>query len=176
MKETVLTNADLGDYAYSDGYNTMEYTWTETCHNANHGYSSSNKSNCDNTNSYATSKVKEMLEGSYINTLGANNLKEVDGYKIRLITLEELQQNLGVSTKIHEDSYDVDYKNTPTWVYKNFEAQSKDVYGYWSMAPVPDTSDGVWFAVSEGTVYYHGIHDHSFGVRPVINLLKSNIS
>ena len=32
-------------------YDTMEYTWTETCHNANHGYSSGVWSGCNNTNS-----------------------------------------------------------------------------------------------------------------------------
>ena len=95
MKEVVLTNAELGEYAYGTGYDTMEYTWTDTCHNANHGYSSSNYDNCNNTNDYATSKVKEMLERTYINTLGTDSLKEVDGYKIRLITLDELESNLG---------------------------------------------------------------------------------
>ena len=61
MKETVLTNAELGEYAYNGTYDTMEYTWTDMCHWANHGYSSSNTNNCSNTNSYAASKVKEML-------------------------------------------------------------------------------------------------------------------
>ena len=94
MKERVLTNAELGNYAYNGTYDTMEYTWTDSCHNNNHGYSN-NSYNCINTSNYATSKVKEMLETRYLPTLGESNLKEVDGYKIRIITLEELNTNLG---------------------------------------------------------------------------------
>ncbi len=74
MKETVLTNSELGKYA--NGVTDTMY-FHENC------------------NVYATSKVKEMLETSYLPTIGANNLKEVDGYKIRLITTDELTSNLG---------------------------------------------------------------------------------
>ena len=133
MKETVLTNSELGSYAYNSTYNRMEFTWTETCHNSNHGYSSSSY-NCNNTNSYTTSKVKEFLEGTYINTLGASKLKEIDGYKIRLITREELNQNLGW-TELNRYATESDNSQVPTWVYRNFSEGQNGVYGYWTMTP-----------------------------------------
>ena len=174
IKERVLTNAELGNYAYNGTYDTMEYTWTETCHEANRGYSSYDFSNCDNTNGYATSKVKEFLEGTYINTLGADNLKEVDGYKIRLITLEELQQNLGTSTTITASWYDIDTTIAPSWVCRNFG----NVFAYWTMTPNPDNSSGVWYVLDQGGKVQDSsvlAGSKALGVRPVINILKNSI-
>ena len=169
MKETVLTNSELGSYAYNSTYDTMEYTWTDNCHNNNHGYSSSSYS-CNNTNGYATSKVKEMLETRYLPTIGESNLKEVDGYKIRLITVDELTSNLGcTSSSCSSSPY-------ASWVHQNFGDQSKNVYGYWTMTPVPDCSFYVWIVISNGRVYDFSVDYYNYGVRPVINLLKSNIS
>ena len=105
MKETVLTKSELGDYAISKNgtkRDTMGYYWSETCNNSYYMYgtnsytnSDSDSSGCEGHNDYAGSKVKEMLESRYLSTIGANNLKEIDGYKIRLITTEELHENLG---------------------------------------------------------------------------------
>ena len=176
MKERVLTNAELGNYAYNRTYDTMEYTWTDACHWANHGYSSSNTSNCNNTNSYATSKVKEMLETRYLPTLGETNLKEVDGYKIRLITVDELESNLGYTKRTGTDIYDYNSENTPTWVYQNFGDQSKNVYSYWTMTPNHDDSSRMLYVDWRGRVESDRISSYLNGVRPVINLLKANIS
>ena len=174
MKEKVLTNAELGSYAYDSTSDTMEFTWTEICHNSNHGYSSSSY-NCDNTNSYANSKVKEFLEGTYINTLGANKLKEVDGYKIRLITREELNQNLGWSA-LDKYATDSDNSQIPTWVYTNFGEGQNNVFGYWTMTPHPDYSSYTWYVTRNGQVNKSfGVYYNGSGVRPVINLLKSSI-
>ena len=175
MKETVLTNAELGEYAYNGTYDTMEYTWTDMCHWANHGYSSSNTNNCSNTNSYAASKVKEMLETRYLPTIGAGNLKEINGYKIRLITLEELQQNLGVSTTINASWYDVSTEDSLSWVYQSFGDQSKNVLGYWTMTSHPNYSSVVWGVGSYGMINENGVNNYNSGVRPIINLLKSAI-
>ena len=98
MKKMVLTNAELGTYASSSGSVTMKYH--------------------DSSNVYATSKVKEFLEGTYINTLGEFNLKEIDGYKIRLITVDELINNLGWKTGT-DTSVTYDGNSVPDWVYKN---------------------------------------------------------
>ena len=173
MKETILTNSELGNYAIGDGYDTMGYYWDDDCHFANtYGYSSRNTSNCKN--SYATSKVKELLEGTYINTLGATNLKEVDGYKIRLITTNELNENLGWVNFQVTVKTDNENANVPTWVYQNFGEGQNNVSDYWTMTPLPDSSSGVWYVHNTGylgnnVVYYY------YGVRPVINLLKSAI-
>ena len=169
MKERVLTNAELGEYAYNGTYDTMSYYWDDSCHPVAYGYSSSSYS-CDNTNDYATSKVKEMLETRYLPTIGESNLKEVDGYKIRLITVDELTSNLGcTSSSCSSSPY-------ASWVHQNFGDQSKIVYAYWTMTPYPDISSNVWIVHSVGLVYNSNVYDVDRGVRPVINLLKSNIS
>ena len=202
MKEKVLTNTELGEYAanhtrtcsadmvtnhaygctivgelMSTLYDGMSYYWSDTCHWENYyGYTSTDTSGCSGHNDYEGSKVKEYLEGTYINTLGADNLKEVDGYKIRLIKLEELQSDLGVSTEMSGSWYDYDAENTPSWVYQKFSDSNNNAKGYWTMTSRSDTSFNVW------NVHY-GFFVNSFhllsydigGVRPVINLLKSNI-
>ena len=199
MKERVLTNAELGDYAYvftctfaevntsphtygcttegeQKACDAMAYYWDDNCHSNVYGYSSG-QYNCDNKNSYTTSKVKEFLEGTYINTLGADNLKEVDGYKIRLITVDELESNLGYTKRTGTNTYDYNSENTPTWVYKNFGENQNNVYGYWTMTPHPNYSSNVWYVLSNGQVDGGGVGGSGGGgVRPVINLLKSNIS
>ena len=168
LKETVLTNAELGNYAYDTGYDTMSYYWDDNCHPAAYGYTNESYS-CDNTNSYATSKVKEFLEGTYINTLGTNNLKEVDGYKIRLITVDELVSNLGcTSSRCSESSY-------ASFVYQNFGDQNKNVYSYWTMTSYSNNSSRVRYVNNTGRLGHGGV-SHRSGVRPVINLLKANIS
>ena len=173
MKEKILTNAVLGSYASSPDNDAMEFTWNDNCHNNNHGCTDYAYS-CDNTNNYNESKVKEFLEGTYINTLGTNNLKEINGYKIRLITLEELQQNFGW-TELNAYATSGDNSSVPTWVYRDFTVD-KIAYGYWTMTPKPSPSNNVWFmSTSEQLNVYYG-HDYgNTGVRPVINLLKSAI-
>ena len=176
MKERVLTNAELGEYAYNGTYDTMSYYWNDNCHaNNTYGYSSYSY-NCYNKNSYATSKVKEMLEGTYINTLGADNLKEVDGYKIRLITTNELNENLGWVNLQVTAKTDNENANVPTWVYKNYGENQNNVWGYWTMTPYPDYSSNVWHVYDAGFLGYYAVDSYyGDGVRPVINLLKSSI-
>ena len=171
MKETVLTNAELGDYAFNSSYNAMEFTWTDSCHNSNHGYAN-NIWNCDNANIYSESKIKEMLETRYLPIVGADHLKEIDGYMIRLITVEELISNLGcTSISCTSSTY-------ASWVYQNFGNQSKSAYGYWTMTPHPDSSSSALHISSMGEIDQNNVNDNYYdyyGVRPVINLLKSSI-
>ena len=124
-----------------------------------------------------------MLENQYLPTLGSDNLKEVEGYKIRLITTEELNANLGwvnLNTTAYSGGENA---NVPTWVCKNF-GDSRDstdsnygVWKYWTMTPHPEDSSSVWYVdyngeIDPGEVYPRGNHA---AVRPVINLLKSSI-
>lgn len=171
MKEFVLTNSELGDYAYNGTYNTMEYTWSDTCHNESHGYTSADYSDCNNTNDYDNSKVKEMLENSYISSLGSSNLKEVNGYKIRLITLDEIRNYLGL---VNGSKFLAEGNNVPTWVYKNFGEKNNGVYYYWTMSPYGDEQNYLVSYAEEITCF--SIANTSMGVRPVINLLKSSIN
>ena len=121
-----------------------------------------------------------ILEETYINTLGSDNLKEVDGYKIRLITTEELNAYLGWVNLNSTAKTDNENANVPTWIYQNFgvlsDYSSNNLYGYWTMTPCPDYSSRVWNVNSTGYLSNNdGVHDNGHGVRPVINLLKSSI-
>ena len=175
MKETVLTNSQLGSYAYNETYDTMEFTWRDNCHQNNRGYSSNDYSNCDNTNIYDDSKVKEMLDTRYLPMLGENNLKEVDGYKIRLITLNELQENLGISKATSTTWYTIDKSKTPGWVYEPLVNYQNNVSGYWTMTPNPTTSFYVFKVYSTSVAFNEYATTSEAAVRPVINLLKSSI-
>ena len=97
-------------------------------------------------------------------TLGIINLKEVDGYKIRILSRDDLINNLGwksgMRTKATTSGNDV-----PLWVY--------NCSNYWTMQSYNGLS--VYFIQgnyinSSGISYYTG-----FNVRPVINLYKSAI-
>ena len=157
-------------------YDTMPYYWSDTCHpNGYYGYTDYVNSGCDGHNDYEGSKVKEYLEGAYISTLGETNLKEIDGYKIRLITTDELNANLGWVNLYNTAKTDNENANVPTWVYRNFGQNQNGVYGYWTMTPDPDNSSYVLDVYNPGTLNSHNVVDDNNGVRPVINLLKSNI-
>ena len=207
MKEQVLTSSELGEYAYSytetctadnvtngeygcttegetvtDTRDTIQYYWSDTCHSDGYGYTDYDASGCSGHNDYEGSKVKEYLEGTYINALGETNLKEVDGYKVRLITTDELQNNLGYQENTVSGYSLQTSENTPNWVYQNFGENQNSVYGYWTMTPYPYDSSYVWVVRSTGrlfdcSVYYTGnvISLNGSRIRPVINLLKSNI-
>ena len=188
MKETVLTHTELGTYEithtcterdlnYSQQYgctavgntvttDTMGYNWTETCHNDNYGYTTYDSSNCSNIEEYSSSKIKEFLEGTYINTLGADNLKKVDGYKIRLITLEELQSNLGVAQNLTASWYNTSSSDSLKWVYQNFGEGQNEVYGYWTMTPC---------SYSSGSVLYVSRWEGRIGFGNSNNIIKSAI-
>ena len=180
MKEKVLTHDELGEnYAITrDGteYDRMSYYWSDTCHyKGYYGYTDTITSGCEGHNDYEGSKVKEYLEGTYITTLGADNLKEVDGYKVRLITTEELNANLGWVNLNTTAKTDNENANVPLWVYQNFGENQNGVYGYWTMTPHPDYSSGVCYVDRVGVVYHLSIDYNNNSVRPVINLLKSSI-
>ena len=206
MKEKALTSAELGEYAsnytrictaeeaeYGDNGCTTEgqviiekrdamlYYWSDMCHeNGLYGYTEYDDSGCAGHNDYEGSKVKEYLDGTYINTLGTENLKEIEGYKIRLITTEELNTNLGWNS-LDKEVTDSDNSNVPTWVYQNFgelSDYSNGLMGYWSMTPYDEFDNAQSIQISSygclgGTCAWY--LPAMTGVRPVINLLKSSI-
>ena len=179
MKETILTNSELGTHASTSSSNTMNYYEDEdTCYVINNDTDPRSKIT-DCKNSYETSKVKFFLENIYINTLGAPKLKYVEGYKIRLITANELNENLGWSS-LDRYASEGDNTNVPAWVYTGFGEEQNDNIGYWTMTPSNNRLSHVRavrrHGVSSftGSLYEYGVYENH-GVRPVINLLKSSI-
>ena len=144
------------------------------------------------TRFYEKSDIKTYLENDYINEIGINNLKEINGYKIRLITVEELCNNLVPNSEAinfyeeknsrgcylyHEENSNV----APEWVYLTSIVGTDS---YWTMSYAYGSGN---YKVSD---YVSSMGSHvgamvsgSFvseiesekGIRPVVNLLKSSI-
>ena len=192
MKNKPLTNVELGNYAYQNS-DKMEYYWSSTCHRDGiydgYNYASNDYSGCSGHNNYAESKIKEFLEGTYINSFNEKELKEVDGYKVRLITEEELRNNLsfGSANSIALLTNCCGYStNVPEWVYKMFNSYpTYSGNGYWTMSPSSsDSGKSIALDVKYENVTghrYYGIElNHVYvcnrdRIRPVINVFKDNI-
>ena len=114
-------------------------------------------------NGYNTSKVKEIVDAWKATAVASG-----DTAKARLITYDELTDNLGYEKKADENILPSSAGTTPTWVYSNR-------FRYWTMTQYKTTSN-VWGVDNDG-------HMNSFNyqngntVRPVLELSKSaNIS
>ena len=70
-----------------------------------------------------------------------SNLKEVDGYKVRLITYDELMQNL-IEEWNHGGVELIRLKEKYNWVnyLENYDNDS-----YWAMSPENNYSSRVWY-------------------------------
>ena len=205
LKEKVLTNEELGEYAANhtctaenvtkgtykctkEGqiikkYDMMSYYWDDTCHiSGYYGYSNYDYSGYGDHNDYKGSKARELLEKSYINTLGSENLKEIDGYKIRLAMTEELESNgwlgtLTICTGSCYGGYGIIRDNAPDWLYNDFGWDESNTQIYWTMTPKHDDVLAINDYGQFGSYSY--MYSRSAGqtgsIRPVINLLKSSI-
>ena len=164
MKETVVNNTELGSYAHSSGKPAIKY-------------------NDNYTNTYENSKIREFLEEIYLTKIDphSNKLKLVElggkSYKIRLITLNELLNNLGYETTDVATLYEYDESNTPSWVYQNFGEGGYSNYNgidsYWTMEEYG--SSLTYIVPVKRPICVQPVNSGSTGVRPVINLYKSAI-
>ena len=114
---------------------------------------------------------------------GANNSCAADG------ALEYLKTSTTRWTKLTESqislpSYDQIYKaagnktsGLSTWLYGNLNVNNSAPYGYWTSTPNASYSSRAWSVNYGGTLNYGIVgSDSNFGVRPVITVLKSNLS
>lgn len=122
------------------------------------------------SNDYQKSVVKKYFDDTYINALNKNNLKEVNGYYIRLITINELE-SLGCN--LSEESC----SNAPSWLTSDIVSWTMS---YTTESPTNDANNA--FVYSFGYDSYNGTNGiyktgvgSTLNVRPVINLLKSSI-
>ena len=187
IKERNLISEEIGNSYLLAGFpEGVAYYWSDTCHDpnsymsyGNDSYESSDTSLC--TNDYSKSKVKEVLNNYMNNYLDASLLKEVDGYKIRLITLDELTTNFNFYHKSNQyASWYEAAPTTPSWIYNNyFSGTNYYSSGYWTMSPNPEetTTVDTWCVNGKkiNSLPVVGGRNTIYGVRPVINLLKSAI-
>ena len=149
-----------------NGYGGMAYYSSPTC-----GYVNSSWVNDGCTTNYDESEIKKVVEAWKDAKLTENELKEVNEYKARLITYEDLYNNLDYEVYINGTTIlRRPSESTPSWVYNSN-------YWYWTMSPYNDSAYRVWNVYGNGNLDHDNV-SNSYGggvVRPVINLLKSAI-
>ena len=84
----------------------------------------------------------------------------------RLITYEELIDNLGYDPTISSAGNPTVNENVPSFVYNSS-------YMYWTMTQHPNGASDVWGVGSDGSLYYDSVNNCDGAVRPVITILKS---
>ena len=142
-----------------NGYGGMAYYTSETC-----GYSGN--SGC--TTYYEQSEIKYIVDAwATDKTDNSDLVEDATGYKVRLITYEELTTNLGyIATEgtraINSNS------EVPNFIYNNN-------YSYWTMSAY-DNSRYAWFISEQGLLHSYNTVNTCGTVRPVIVLSKSAIS
>ena len=124
----------------------------------------------DCSRKYDNINEKKYFEGEYASSLGVS-LKEVDGYKVRLISLEEYE-NLATLTK--KDLNDKVYKYTTKlkhdWVKDINTLSMTDVYYHYEV----EGSCVSWYIQSSMREVL-GNKNGFVNIQPVINLNKEEI-
>ena len=150
--------------AYDDnGYGGMAYYSSSTCR-----YNGSYSIDDGCTKDYAKSEVKYVIDAWALDKLKASDLKEdKTGYSARLITGDDLVDNLGYTFTDGNTYYAPTADVTPSWVHNSKSS-------FWTMSQWEDSTSYVWYVFGDGFVY--GRHVQSIcTVRPVITILKSAI-
>ena len=108
---------------------------------------------------YSQSTVKQVVD-AWKNAA----VKSGDSASARLITYDDLTDNLGFEKKNEGTIYPSSNGNTPSWVYNSN-------YWYWTMSQFGDSSS-VWGVDDNGGLHAYG-DSSSLMVRPVLVLSKS---
>ena len=165
MYVTSNTSASYYQKAYDDnGYGGMAYYSNSTC---GYNYNGSGWMYDGCTTDYAKSEVKYVVDAWALDKLKASDLKEdKTGYSARLITYDELIDNLGYGDNGQGTIKMSLNGETPSWVYNSN-------YRYWTMSQWGDSTSGMWDV--GGSLVCTGVYEYEDSVRPVITIKKSAI-
>ena len=147
LKENPLTKTEM------DNLNLSGITITE----ANNGYGDVQYGSSVD---YSTSTVKQVVD-----KWAEGAVKSGDTATARLITYDDLTDNLGFEKKNEGTIYPSSNGNTPSWVYNSN-------YAYWTMSQYGDSPFEVWLVTSDGRLLSLGVSSSNM-VRPVLVLSKS---
>ena len=165
MYVTTNTNADYYQTAYnvnSSGYGGMAYYSSATCGNGTYD-------GC--TADYAQSEVKYVVDAWAAAKTTVSDLRtDSTGYKARLLTIDDLIDNLGYSWQQTSSGHPTINENVPS-----FMIPENHSYWYWTMSQHLEDALGVWNVDSGGSLASGIVHNHlrHGAVRPVIILSKS---
>ena len=170
VNKYVTSNTSASYYQKAYDYNSAGYLAfysSETC-----GYDSNNNwvtTGCNNN--YADSDIKYVVDAWALDKTTSSDLKEIDGYKARMITYDELTDELGYEKASSGTIMPSSNGDTPNWVWN-----SGNNAGYWTMSGVADSTDRAWYVLgNDGGLLGSNVSNNYGSVRPVINLLKSAI-
>ena len=154
----VYAKDSVGTARNSSGYGGMAYYTSETC-----GYVNGDEINSDCIIDYDDSDIKYVVDNWSLDKIGFSDLiKDYTGYSVRLITIEELRNQLGYGSSNFDDSKVLDcFKNGNYW--------------YWTMSHYNFTAK-VWRVIKYSGIrleYYYVYTNNSNVVRPVVTLKKS---
>ena len=170
LKKTVLSDEDITKYRGDLYFNVnqgMPYYRSDTCRSLN------NKSGCKQ--SFNDSYVKVVLDNWANDKLDINDLIEIEGYKVRLLTTDDLFTNLGYSRNISSTAWKYTLTDdVPDWIYSR-KSSSDSYQPYWTMTEGDSWNKGV-YSISNNGILNGSIAVYNYQkVRPVINLYKSAI-
>ena len=162
------TSGSLGTANDRNSYGGISYYTSETCRYINNSWITTG---C--TANYDESEVKYVIDAWADNATNLSDLAEdKTGYKVRLLTNEELFDNLGYERWNQDTSMGNLTQDTPNWLYNSN-------YSYWTMSIVQDDYTRVWIVYNSGDMGSMSIYNYdSYNnvVRPVIVLKKSALN
>ena len=165
MYNTYDTSASYYQTAYDyNGYGGMAYYSSTTCGYPTAGNSTYVETGC--TTDYAQSEVKYAVDAWAKDKFQTSDLKkDATGYSTRLITFDELTNNLGYERKRDSISPSTN-GTTPDWVYNSN-------FYYWTMSQFNDSVLHIWGVNPGGRLDGRYVASSQSAVRPVVTLLKS---
>lgn len=134
--------------------------------------------------SYSESNAKEYLESEYLPVLGADNLKTIDGYRIRLIKTDEI---IALGCERYNE-FNITCGKAPSWVVNANDNggsifYTMDIYidqgesHHWEVVSGGPKNDVLSKGGGATTFIYSENNSVNAinSLRPVINLLKDSI-
>lgn len=153
-------------YAIADSDEDKDYV---TAININY-----NRKIKDCFNKYIHLNEKKYFEGEYSKSIGIDKLKEVDGYYIRLIKLEEYEK-LATITKKDIDQIKYNYTTKPnyTWI-KDINTLSMTDIDFYDDVEDKTNLCSSWYIQSNIRQIFSQ-KDDFINIQPVINIYKEKI-
>ena len=167
------TKNSTGTASNINGYGGMAYYSRENCgyNNSKWEYSGCAK---DKIINYAKSDVKYVVDAWALDKLGDALKEDSGGYKARLITYDELIDNLGYEIKFYcsdQTLYTGTLDNVPSWVYNSN-------YRYWTMSIYDSYLGDLLYVKEDGKIASYGSYSTNYTtltIRPVVTLSKNKI-
>ena len=168
MYATYNTSSTYQTASNQNGYGGMAYYTSTTCGYPTVGSSTMVTTGC--TSDYTQSEVKYVVDAWAKDKFQSSDLKKDEtGYSARLITYDELINNLGYNNATWDASYwQVNPEYTPSWVYSSN-------YYYWTMSQYEDSASSVWDVGYNGRLANYSVFNNYGVMRPVVNIDKSVI-